>query len=99
MINKLGKDGFTKVLENVKSAKLFPERISLYERKELGGTPKDYLLGVDGRLPKGLRAKLGLQPYAEGHCQGGIVHASLWASGKCILLGASWKFILNWARF
>ena len=52
------------------------EEINLYERKGLGETPKDYLLGVDGRLQEGLRAKLGLQPYAEGHCHGGIVHAS-----------------------
>ena len=54
-----------KVSEIVKSAKFFPEGINLYERKGLGGTPKDYLLGVDGRLQEGLRAKLGLQPYAE----------------------------------
>ena len=69
-------DGLTQVLESVKSAKFFPEEIILYERKGLGETPKDYLLGVDGRLQEGLRAKLGLQLYAEGHCHGGIVHAS-----------------------
>ena len=69
-------DGLTKVLESVKSAKFFPEGINLYERKGLRGTPKDYLLGVDERLQEGLRAKLGLQPYAEGHCHGGIVHTS-----------------------
>ena len=69
-------DGLTKVLENIKSAKFFPEGINLYKRKGLRGTPKDYLLGVDGRLQEGLRAKLGLQPYAEGHCHRGIVHAS-----------------------
>ena len=37
---------------------------------------KDYLLGRDERLKEGLRAKLGLQPYHEGHCHRGIVHAS-----------------------
>ena len=40
-------DGLTQVLESVKSAKFFPEEIILYERKGLGETPKDYLLGVD----------------------------------------------------
>ena len=64
------------MLENVKSSKFFTEGINPYERKGLRGTPKDYLLRVDGRLQEGLRAKLGLQPYAEGHCHGGIVHAS-----------------------
>ena len=76
LINKMGKDGLTKLLESVKSAKLFPAGIDLYERKWLRGTPKDFLLGVQGRLQEGLRAKLELQPYAEGHCHGGIVHAS-----------------------
>ena len=49
---------------------------NLYERKGLDGTPKDYLLGIDGRLKEGQREKLGLKPYLEGHCHGGIVHAS-----------------------
>ena len=53
-------DGLTKVSEIVKSAKFFPVGINLYKRKGIGGTPIDYLLGVDGRLQKGLRAKLGL---------------------------------------
>ena len=35
MINKLGKDGLTKVVKSVKTAKLHPERINLYERKGL----------------------------------------------------------------
>ena len=69
-------DGLTKVLESVKSAKFFPEGINLYQRKGLRGTPKDYLLGVDGRLQEGLKAKLGFQKNAEGHCHRGIVHAS-----------------------
>ena len=30
MINKLGKDGLTKVVESVKTAKFYPERINLY---------------------------------------------------------------------
>ena len=34
LINKMGKDGLTKLLESVKSAKFFPKSISLYERKE-----------------------------------------------------------------
>ena len=53
VINKLGKDGLTKVVESVKTAKFYPERINLYERK-------DYLLGRDERLKEGLRAKLRL---------------------------------------
>ena len=32
-------------------------------------------MGIDGRLKEGLRAKLGLKPYQEGQCHGGIVHA------------------------
>ena len=76
VIDKLGKDGLTEVMDSVKTAKFYPERINLYERKGLGGTPKDYLLGIDGRLKEGLREKLGLKPYLEGHCHGGIVHAS-----------------------
>ena len=35
VINKLGKDGLTKVVESVKIAKFYPERINLYERKGL----------------------------------------------------------------
>jgi hypothetical protein len=35
VINKLGKDGLTKVVESVKTAKFYPERINLYERKGL----------------------------------------------------------------
>ena len=33
VINKLGKDGLTKVVESVKTAKFYPERINLYKRK------------------------------------------------------------------
>ena len=58
VIDRLGKDGLTEVMDSVKTAKFYPERINLYERKGLGGTPKDHLLGIDGRLKKGLRAKL-----------------------------------------
>ena len=76
VIEKLGKEGLTEVMDSVKTAKFYPERINLYERKGLCGTPKDYFLGIDGRLKEGLREKLGLKPYLEGHCHGGIVHAS-----------------------
>ena len=76
VIEKLGKEGLTEVMDSVKTAKFYPERINLYERKALGGTPKDHLLGIDGRLKEGLREKLGLKPYLKGHCHGGIVHAS-----------------------
>ena len=41
MINKLGTDRLTEVVESVKTAKLYPEWINLYERKGLGGTPND----------------------------------------------------------
>ena len=41
MINKLGTDRLTEVVESVKTAKLYPEGIKLYERKGLGGTPND----------------------------------------------------------
>ena len=41
MINKLGTDRLTEVVESVKTAKLYPEWINLYERKGLGGTPSD----------------------------------------------------------
>ena len=40
------------------------------------GTPKGNLLGIDGRLKEGLRAKLDLHPYQEGQCHRGIVNAS-----------------------
>ena len=42
----------TEVMDSVKTAKFYPERINLYERKGLGG-----------RLKEGLREKLGLKPY------------------------------------
>ena len=58
VINKLGKDSLMEVVESVKTVKFYPERINPYERKGQGGTPKDYFLGIDGRLKKGLRAKL-----------------------------------------
>ena len=38
MINKFGTDCSTKVVESVKTAKLYPERINLYEREGQGGT-------------------------------------------------------------
>ena len=63
VIDRLGKDGLTEVMDSVKTAKFYPERINLYERKGRGGTPKDHLLGIDGRLKEGLREKLGLKPY------------------------------------
>ena len=63
VIDKLGKDGLTEVMDSVKTAKFYPERINLYERKGLGGTPKDHLLGIDGRLKEGLRKKLGQKSY------------------------------------
>ena len=50
-------------MDSVKTAKFYPERINLYERKGRGGTPKVHLLGIDGRLKEGLREKLGLKPY------------------------------------
>ena len=71
VIDKLGKDGFTKVLKSFQTAKFYPEK-----RKGMEGTPKDYLLGQDRRLKEGLRAKLVLYPYLEEHCHGAIVHAS-----------------------
>ena len=37
--------------------------------------PEEYLLGIDGRLKEGLRAKLELYPNQEGQCHGGIFHA------------------------
>ena len=76
VIDKLVKDGLTELLESFKTAKFCPERIDIYERQGMGGIPKDYLLGIDKRLKEGLRAKLGLHPYLEGHCHMGIVHAS-----------------------
>ena len=36
VINKLGKDGLTKVVESVKTAKFYPERINLYLYKRKG---------------------------------------------------------------
>ena len=42
----------------------------------LEGTPKDNLLGIDGRLKEGLKAKMELDPYQEEQCHGRIVHAS-----------------------
>ena len=41
-------------------------------RKDTGDKPKDYLLGIGGRLQKVFRAKLGLVPLKEGHCNGGM---------------------------
>ena len=35
VINKLGKDGLTAVVESVNTAKFYPERINFYERKGL----------------------------------------------------------------
>ena len=58
VINKLGKDSLMEVVESMKTVKFYLERINPYERKGQGGTPKDYLLGIDGRLKKGLRTKL-----------------------------------------
>ena len=80
VIDKLGKGGFTKVLKIFQTAKFFPEK-----RKGMEGTPKDYLLGKDGRLKEGFRAKLRLHPYLEGHCHEGIVKAGwdfIWQRGS-----------------
>ena len=40
---------------------VWPHRINLYERKGLGGTPEDHLLGIDRRLKKGLRTMSTIQ--------------------------------------
>ena len=61
VIDMLGKDCSTEIMDSVKTTKFYLERINLYERKGLGGTPKNYLLRIDGRLKEGLREKLGLQ--------------------------------------
>ena len=55
---------------------VWPRLARLSKRKGLEGTPKEYHLGIDRRLKKGLRAKLGLHPYQEGQCYWGIFHAS-----------------------
>jgi hypothetical protein len=47
-------------LEKNKTVRFFPEKINLFERKDLEDKPKDYLLGLDGRLQEGLRKKRGL---------------------------------------
>ena len=52
--------------------KFYPEKINLFERKDTEDKPKDYLLGIDGRLQEVLSAKLGLVPFKEGHCHGGM---------------------------
>ena len=41
-------------------------------RKDTWDKPKDYMLGKGGRLQEVFRAKLGLVPFKEGHCNGGI---------------------------
>ena len=43
----------------------------LFERKDHEDKPKDYLIGLDGKLQVGLRKKCGLAPSIEGHSHGG----------------------------
>ena len=45
--------------------KLYPEKMNRFERKDTGDgdKPKDYLLGIGGRLKEVFRAKLGLVPF------------------------------------
>ena len=45
--------------------KLYPEKMNRFERKDTGDgdKPKDYLLGIGGRLQEVFRAKLGLVPF------------------------------------
>ena len=52
--------------------KFYPEKINLFERKDTEDKPKDFLQGIDGRLQEVFRAKLGLVPFKEGHCHGGM---------------------------
>ena len=49
-------------------SKFYPEKIKLFKRKET----KYYLLGMDGRLKKVFRTKLGLVPFKEWHFHGGM---------------------------
>ena len=52
--------------------KFYPEKINLFERKDIEDKPKDYFLGIDGRLQELFGAKLGLVPFKERHCHGGM---------------------------
>ena len=52
--------------------KFYPEKINLFERKDTEDKPKDYLLGIDGRLQEVFRTKLGLVPFKEWHRHGGM---------------------------
>ena len=52
--------------------KILSRKINRFEKKDTGDKPKDYLLGIDGRLQEVFRAKLKLVPFKEGHCNGGI---------------------------
>ena len=54
--------------------KFYPEKINLFKRKDTEDTPKDYLLGINDRLQEEFRAKLGLAPFKEGHCHGGMTY-------------------------
>ena len=40
--------------------------LARYKINGLEGTPREYHLGIDGRLKEGLRENLGLHPYQEG---------------------------------
>ena len=58
--DRLGGDVLLQILGKNKTVRFFPEKINLFERKDLEDKPKDYLLGLDGRLQEGLRKKRGL---------------------------------------
>ena len=52
---------------------ILSRKINLFEIKDTEDKPKDYLLGIDGRGG----AKLGLVPFKEVHCNGGMTIFSL----------------------
>ena len=52
--------------------KFYPERIKIFERKDTEDKPKDFLKVIDGRMQEVFRAKLGLVPFKEGYCHGGM---------------------------
>ena len=52
--------------------KSYPEKISIFERKDTEDNPKDYLPGIDERLQEVFSAKLGIISFKEGHCHGGM---------------------------
>ena len=58
-------------------------RINLYERKELEGTPKDYLLGIDQRFKEGWEDS----PFLKERGVHGICEKDLEGTPKDYLLG------------